>query len=209
MTKTMADSPKKNGRLRPHTEQPVSEELVSVPLLGPTRIKALADAGYRTLTDLSSATEDQLGSVKGIGARNAQKIKAWLVANAGESAVASAVPVVADANSQSSPANQRLQAALAELDQAVFQIKALLPGRALDRKLIAQLDKMNAAATDIPESGVEPADQWEKALRRLKKVTALVLAAAAHNLSDKAKRGLRDDIRKRRRRLQKALEARQ
>lgn len=209
MTKTMVDSSKRNGRTRPVPEEPVAAELEKIPLLGPTRIKALAEAGIKSLADLGTATEDQLGAVKGIGLRNAQKIKAWLTENAMEAVNSQAPAAEADIKTEPAAANLRLQDALAELDRAVFQIKSLLPDRPIDKKLIAQLDKVNKTAGDIPEIVAEPSELWEKSLRRLKKVTALVCAAAAHKLSDKNKRLLRDDLRKRRRRLQKALDTQQ
>lgn len=207
-------------------------QLASVPGLGPARRAGLAALGITTLAGLSAAPPETLAQVRGLTGENVRKIKGWLAENAGDTSapapsevgdggphtppmfigeppadVASLDPVPESADPTVASSNQHVQDALAQLDAAVAQIRAALPGGKLDKKLARQLDAVSTVASELPESfdtlSVKSIAQGAKTLD---KITALILEAAGMGrLSEKKQLALRDELKERRKRLEKTI----
>ncbi len=192
-------------------------ELTGVPLLGPARARALADAGIRTLHDLHAATPGQIGGVKGVGQRNAERIKEWLAARAEVVSLMPPAPPVYDMSDESGDSadpiiasvNQTIYEGLGQVDEAIARIKAALPAKSTDKKLLRQLDKLSGIASDLPESAdTLSAKAMQRATRLLDKIgTMLAGAVGTGGLSEKKQAALRDAIKERRQELEKALGA--
>ena len=180
-------------------------ELEGVPYLGETRRQALAEAGLITQDDLRQATAEQIGGVKGVGMGNAAKIKAWL-------AVPSA-PLPAAAPTDIDPglasANQNVQDVFQKLGDAAARLKDHIPAKSRDRALDRQLDKLDTVASELAEGpDTLTAKQMQDAVKTLDKIAAILQSAAddTQKLSPKKQATLIDELRARRKRLQKTLD---
>ena len=116
-------------------------------------------------------------------------------------------PVPGSADPTVASSNQHVQDALAQLDAAVAQIRAALPEGKMDKKLARQLDAVGTVASELPESfdtlSVKSIAQGAKTLD---KITALILEAAGMGrLSEKKQLALRDELKERRKRLEKTI----
>ncbi len=180
-------------------------ELEGVPYLGETRRQALAEAGLITQEDLRRATAEQIGGVKGVGMGNAVKIKAWL--ESPSAPLPAAVPTEIDPSLAS--ANQNVQDVFQKLGDAAARLKDQLPEKSRDKALDRQLDKLDSVASELAEGpDTMSARQLQEAVKTLDKIAALLQSAAidAPNLSSKKQAALIEELRTRRKRLQKTLD---
>jgi len=180
-------------------------ELEGVPYLGETRREALAQAGLRTQEDLRRATVEQIGGVKGVGMGNAVKIKAWLTLPSAP--LPAAAPQ--DIDRGLAAANQDVQDVFQKLGDASARLKGQIPERSRDKDLDRQLDKLDSVASELAEGpDTLSAKQLQDAVRTLDKIAALLQSAAdeAPKLSPKKQAALVEELRARRKRLQKTLD---
>ena len=180
-------------------------ELVGVPYLGETRRLALALAGLVTQDDLRRASAEQIGGVKGVGMGNAVKIKAWLDTPA--------VPLPAFVPTDTDPAlaasNQDVQDVFQKLGDAAARLKDHLPAKSRAKALDRQLDKLDSVASELAEGpDTLSAKQVQEAVKTLDKIAALLQNAAADSqkLSPKKQAALIEELRARRKRLEKTLD---
>ena len=180
-------------------------ELEGVPYLGETRRQALAEAGLITQDDLRRATAEQIGGVKGVGMGNAVKIKAWLAAPS--TPLPSAVPQNIDPALAS--ANQNVQTVFQKLGDAAARLKDHIPAKSRDKALDRQLDKIDSVASELAEGpDTLSSKQVQEAVKTLDKIAALLQSAAddTQKLSPKKQAALIEELRTRRKRLQKTLD---
>ena len=180
-------------------------ELEGVPYLGETRREALAQAGLRTQEDLRRATVEQIGGVKGVGMGNAVKIKAWL--DSPSAPLPAAAPQ--DIDMSLAAANQDVQDVFQKLGDASARLKGQLPAKSRDKDLDRQLDKLDTVASELAEGpDTLSAKQLQDAIKTLDKIAALLQNAAADalKLSPKKQAALVEELRARRKRLQKTLD---
>lgn len=186
-----------------------ASELPDIPYLGATRRLALAAAGLRTLDDLRAATVEQIGGVKGVGLVNAGRVKEWLAVQAEMPAVAAATPIPQTGTSASAlaSANQDVQDVFQKLGSASELLRKTVPAKARDKALDRQLDKLDTVASELAEGpDTLSMKQVQEAVKTLDKIAALLEAAAAlEKLSPKKQAVLIEELRARRKRLQKAL----
>ncbi len=200
MSKTLAPTP---GDDAAHSELP------EIPYLGETRRQALAEAGMRTLDDLRGASVEQIGGVKGVGMVNAARVKEWLAVQAEMPNVAVSTPLPQTGASASAlaAANQDVQEVFQKLGDASDKLKRTIPAKARDKALDRQLDKLDTVASELAE-GPDTLSmvQVQEAVRTLDKIAALLEAAAvAEKLTPKKQAALIEELRARRKRLQKTL----
>ena len=179
-------------------------ELEGVPYLGETRREALAQAGLRTQEDLRRATVEQIGGVKGVGMGNAVKIKAWLASPSAP--LPAAAPQ--DIDMSLAAANQAVQDGFQKLGDASARLKGQIPEKSRDKDLDRQLDKLDSVASELAEGpDTLSAKQLQDAVKTLDKIAALLETAAddAPKLSPKKQSALVEELRARRKRLQKTL----
>lgn len=179
-------------------------ELVGVPYLGEVRRQALALAGLRTQDDLRRATAEQIGHVKGVGMGNAARIKAWLDRPADP--LPDAAPPDIDMTLAS--ANQGVQDVFQKLGDAASKLKGTLPLKSRDKALDRQLEKLDTVASELAEGpDTLSARQVQEAVKTLDKIAALLQSAAAvaPKMSPKKQALLIEELRTRRKRLQKTL----
>jgi len=183
--------------------------LPDIPYLGETRRQALAQAGMRTLDDLRAASVEQIGGVKGVGMTNAARVKEWLAVQAEMPAVALATPIPQTDGSASAlaSANQDVQEVFQKLGDASERLKKTIPAKARDKALDRQLDKLDTVASELAEGpDTLSMQQVQEAVRTLDKIAALLEAAAgAEKLTPKKQTVLIEELRARRKRLQKTL----
>ena len=184
-------------------------DLEGIPYLGETRRQALAAAGLRTRADLRAATTEQIGGVKGVGLGNAARVKEWLAVQAQmpNVAVATPLPVLDGGASALASANQNVQDVFEKIGTATARLKQTLPAKTRDKGLDRQLDKLDTVASELAEGpDTLSAPQLQEAVKTLDKIAALLeSAAAAEKLSPKKQGALVEELRTRRRRLQKTL----
>lgn len=181
-------------------EAPESSELLGVPYLGAIRTQALAESGITTLVQLRAASADQIGSVKGVGLRNAVRIKEWLERQS--------PPKSEKAGKNPTTVHSPLPADREGIDGAVSRIKEANPKKALDKRLSRQLEKVLSRVAGVPATleslGLKEKQQAAKALDRV----AHLLAATADRgrLSDKKQQVVGGAIKARLKKLEKVLE---
>lgn len=188
----------------PGSNMPHSE-LEGVPYLGETRRQALALAGLITQDDLRRATAEQIGGVKGVGMGNAVKIKSWLASPSAP--LPAAAPQDIDFGLAS--ANQSVQDVFQKLGEASARLKSQIPSKSRDKDLDRQLDKLDSVASELAEGpDTLSARQLQEAVKTLDKIAALLQSAAAEalKLSPKKQAALIEELRARRKRLQKTLD---
>ena len=179
-------------------------ELEGVPYLGETRREALALAGLVTQDDLRRATVEQIGGVKGVGMGNAVKIKAWL--DSPSAPLPASAPQ--DIDLGLAAVNQDVQDVFQKLADASARLKGQLPEKSRDKALDRQLDKLDSVASELAEGpDTLSAKQLQDAVRTLDKIAALLQSAAddAAKLSPKKQAAFIEELRARRKRLQKTL----
>ncbi|MBV9850719.1 MAG: helix-hairpin-helix domain-containing protein [Armatimonadetes bacterium] len=193
-------------------ETPEEEEifdLLGVPYLGQTRVRALAAVGIRTLDDLRAATAAEIGGVKGVGMRNAARIKEWLAAQDAAPPPASVkVAVCVNPDPDLAAINQTLQDDMTQIDQAITRIQQSIPQRISHKKLDRQVDKLLSVLSELAEG---PDTLRPKQLRRALKVLHLIVAlldkfAGMGHVSDKIVVAFAEELRDRRKRLQNVLD---
>lgn len=186
-----------------------ASELPDIPYLGETRRLALALAGLRTLDDLRAASVEQIGGVKGVGMVNAARVKEWLAVQAEMPAVAPATPIPQTDGSASAlaAANQDVQEVFQKLGSASQRLKKTIPAKTRGKALDRQLDKLDTVASELAEGpDTLSTKQVQEAVRTLDKIAALLEAAAgAEKLTPKKQTVLIEELRARRKRLQKTL----
>ena len=184
-------------------------ELPEIPYLGVTRRQALAEAGLRTLDDLRAASVEQIGGVKGVGMVNAARVKEWLAVQAEMPNVAASTPIPQTGASASAlaSANQDVQEVFQKLGDASDKLKRTIPDKARDKALDRQLDKLDSVASELAEGpDTLSMAQVQAAVKTLDKIAALLEAAAtAEKLTPKKQAALIEELRMRRKRLQKTL----
>ena len=184
-------------------------ELLGVPYLGQTRVRALAEVGIRTLDDLRTASPAEIGGVKGVGMRNAERIKEWLVAqDALPPPTPALVPVSISPDLALAAANQAVQDDMAVIDQAITRIQQAIPQRISHKKLDRQVDKLLSVLSELAEGPdtLRP-KQLGRALKMLHVIAALLdkFAGVGH-ISDKIVVAFAEELRDRRKRLQDILD---
>ena len=187
------------------SENQQKSELEGVPYLGETRRQALAEAGLITQDDLRRATAEQIGGVKGVGMGNAAKIKAWLAVPSAP--LPSAAPTDIDPGLAS--VNQNVQDVFQKLSNAAVRLKDHIPAKARDKALDRQLDKLDSVASELVEGpDTLSVKQVQNAVKTLDKIAALLQIAAddTQKLSAKKQAALIEELRTRRKRLQKTLD---
>jgi hypothetical protein len=191
-------------------------ELVSVPYLGPTRARALADAGIRTLDDLYAATAVQIGSVKGVGQRNAERIKDWLAIHIEATApglppapppLPEDFPEPASLDLRLAAANQAIFDELGEVDQALSRLREIIGSKKQSQKLGIQFDKLSTVASELAEGPDTLSDlQLQQALKLLDEIVGVLRKACEQKtLSEKKQEALGDTLRKQRKALARTL----
>ena len=174
-------------------------ELISVPFLGPTRARALADAGIKTLDDLHAATPAQIGSVKGVGLRNAERIKEWLGTRI--AAVSPGLPPAPPSLPSASPlsgspdpalatANQTIFDELGEIDQAIARLRVVMGAKKGAKKLGSQFDKLSTVASELAEGpDTLTAKQLKQALKLLDDIVCILRKASEKKTLSQKKQG--------------------
>ncbi len=178
--------------------------LENIPYLGETRRQALALAGICTQEDLLQATVEQIGGVKGVGMVNAARVKEWLAAQPPPQISA---PVASYLDSALAETNQHVQDIFEKLGSATARLKKQVPAKARDKALDRQLDKLDTVASELAEGpDTLSAKQVQDAVKTLDKIAALLEAAASvEKLGPKKQAVLIEELRARRKRLQKTL----
>ena len=186
-----------------------ASKLPDIPYLGETRKLALAAAGMRTLDDLRAATVEQIGGVKGVGMINAARVKEWLaVQDAMPAAVAATpVPMADSSSSATASANQNVQDAFQKIGSATARLKETIAPKARDKALDRQLNKLDTVASELAEGpDTLSSKRVQEAVKTLDKIAALLeTAAGAEKMSPKKQAVLIEELRARRKRLQKTL----
>lgn len=182
--------------------------LEGIPYLGATRRQALALAGLHTQDDLRQASVEQIGGVKGVGMVNAARVKEWLAAQ--DAAIATPVTPLTETNSSATllgTANQEVQDIFQKLGTAAARLKRTVPGKSRDKALDRQLDKLDTVASELAEGpDTLSLKQVQEAVKTLDKIAALLeTAAGAEKLTPKKQGALIEELRARRKRLQKTL----
>lgn len=183
--------------------------LEGIPYLGETRRQALALAGFHTQDDLSHATVEQIGGVKGVGMVNAARVKAWLTSQdaAPVAAPAKSAPETHCAATALATTNQEVQDIFEKLGSAAARLKRTVPAKTRDKALDRQLDKLDTVASELAEGpDTLTMKQVQEAVKTLDKIAALLeTAAGAEKLTPKKQGALIEELRARRKRLQKTL----
>lgn len=205
---TKNSSPKKSGKTPGVAAQTIlslpgaDNNLEGIPYLGETRRAALAAAGLRTREDLMLATVEQIGGVKGVGMVNAARVKDYLqLQGENVSLLPSAIdPGLADTN-------QQVQDIFQKLEDAASLLKEHLPAKSRAKNLERQLVKLDNVAAELAEGpDTLSAAQMEKAVKTLDKIAALLTSAAnLEKLTPKKQAVLIEELRDRRKRLEKTL----
>lgn len=184
--------------------------LEGIPYLGEARRQALAEAGHHTRTALEGLTLEQLGAIKGVGLGNAKRIKEWLAVQAEmpNVSVATPLPTINDAGASAlAAANQDVQEMFQRFSSASQSLQSAIPDKTRDKALDRQLDKIDTVASELAEGPdtLTPA-QVAEAVTRLNKIAALLEDMAQEKApSPKKQAALVDELRDRRKKLQKAL----
>lgn len=181
-------------------------DLEGIPYLGAPRRQALALAGFHTRDDLHRATVEQIGSVRGVGMVNAARVKEWVAAQQAAPPAASLAaspgfdPMIA-------ASNQEVQQIFQRFGSAAARLKDNLPAKARDKALDRQLNKLDSVASELAEGpDTLSVRQVQEAVKTLDKIAALLEAAAsAEKLSPKKQAVLIEELRARRKHLQKTL----
>lgn len=187
-------------------------ELAGVLYVGKMRAQALADAGIRTLDDLRAADAARIGSVKGVGLRNGERIKRWLAERDG----APALDGAGRAGQHEPPgpdfvvggANQAIQDDMTSVDGAITRIQQAIPSGVSHKKLDRQVDKLLAVLSELAEGPdtLRP-KQMRRALKMLHLIATLLEKFSGIGLlSDKIVAAFADELRDRRRRLEDILD---
>jgi hypothetical protein len=186
-----------------------ASKLPDIPYLGETRKLALAVAGLRTLEDLRAATVEQIGGIKGVGMVNAARVKEWLAIQDAMPAVAAVTPIpVTDSSaSATASANQNVQDAFQKIGSATARLKETIAPKARDKALDRQLNKLDTVASELAEGpDTLSVKRVQEAVKTLDKIAALLeTAAGTEKMSPKKQAVLIEELRARRKRLQKAL----
>jgi hypothetical protein len=178
------------------TNTPKSE-IAGVLYIGETRARLLAEAGICTMDDLRAADAARIGSVKGIGLKNGQRIKDWLAEHDPPSPP---LPLAV--------ANQAMQDDGQSISAVFARIQESLPARVSHRKLDRQMDKLLVVFSELAESAdtLRP-KQYRQAVKTLHQIAALLDQFAAEAPSaEKVILAFSEELRDRRRRLQKILD---
>ena len=103
--------------------------------------------------------------------------------------------------------NQDVQDVFQKLGSAAARLKEHLPAKTRDKALDRQLDKLDTVASELAEGpDTLSAKQVQEAVKTLDKIAALLeTAAGAEKLSPKKQAVLIEELRARRKRLQKTL----
>ncbi len=200
-----------NGASLLRADTPEEEEIfeiVGVPYLGRPRLRALAEGGIRTVDDLRAASATEIaGIIRGLGLRNAERIKEWLASQAAMPPSAPA-PDLADSGMETAAANQAVQDDMAQIDQAITRIQQSIPQRIAHKKLDRQVNKLQAVLSELAEGPdtLRP-KQMRRALKMLRLIGALLdkFADVGH-FSDKIVVAFTEELRDRRKRLQEILD---
>jgi hypothetical protein len=207
MTKNLTT--KKSKKIQPVTEveavlslPSADDNLEGIPFLGETRRAALALAGLRTRQDLMRATVEQIGGVKGVGMVNAARVKDYLQS---QTENLSSPPTAIDP--ELADTNQQVQDIFQKLEDASSLLKEHLPAKSRAKNLGRQLAKLDNVAAELAEGpDTLSAAQLEKAVKTLDKIAALLTSAAnLEKLTPKKQAVLIEELRDRRKRLEKTL----
>ena len=189
--------------------QAAGTDLMGIPYLGDPRRLALMQAGFTTKDDLRRATVEQIAAVKGVGPVNAGRVKEWLRVQDGMPSVAVSTPLPLTGPSASDLAvlNQEVQDVFQKLDGATERLKQKVPAPVRDKGLDRQLQKLDTAASELAEGpDTLSVKQMAEALKTLDKIAALLEAAASsEKFGPKKQAILVEELRARRKRLQKTL----
>ena len=190
---------------------PPSDELLTIPRLGPRRAQSLADVGITTLDQLRDIREEDLAAVKWVGAGNARLIKDWL---RGTGAAVATRPVVSDHPAQNEHATEvddvappEISDDFGKIDTAITALKEKLPKKSREKKLGRQLKKVKTSVSDL-SGNLEDLEAGEKvaASVALDRIASLLRTAVeSGKLSAKKQEAMGAELKKIRKRLEKAL----
>ena len=179
--------------------------LADVLYIGPSRARLLAAIGIHTLDDLRAADAVQIGSVKGVGLRNGERIKEWLALRD-----AARVPAMCNDNPDPELAheNQSVQDDMAAIDQAITRIQQAIPRNVAHKKFDRQVERLLAVMSELAEGPdtLRPKQQ-RKAVKMLHLIATLLdTLTTVGPLSEKKVLAFAEELRDRRRRLQDILD---
>ena len=186
------------------------DTLVGIPYLGEARRQALADAGIKTRTHLQAATLEEIGAVHGVGLGNAKRYKEWLAVQAEmpNVSVATPLPAIDDGGASAlAAANQDVQDMFQRFSSASQSLQSAIPDKSRAKALDRQLEKIDTVASELAEGPdtLTPA-QVAEAVTKLNKIAALLEDMAQEKApSAKKQDALVEELRERRKKLQKAL----
>ncbi len=201
------------GSIVPETpEEQEILDLIGVPLLGPARVRALAEMGIFTLDDLHAAPPEQIAGLRGVGPDNAKRIKDWVAQHPRAETpppTEQAAPVTPATGPDATlgDTNQAIFDALGDLDGATARLLERLGSPAQAKRLRRQLDKMGTVASELAEGpDVLTTDRVLQAVGLLDRVVDMLEGAVAQKkLTEKRQEALCDALRSLRRSLQKTL----
>lgn len=201
------------GAIVPETpEEQALLELVSVPFLGPTRVRALAEMGILTLDDLHAAPPEKIAGLKGVGANNAQRIKEWVAQHPRAQTPPPSTPEPAPAPSSGpDPAmgdtNQAIYDELGAVDNAIERLTARLGPLSKSKRLRRQLDRVSTVASELAEGpDTLTTEELLGAVELLGDIAYLLdCAASEKKLTEKKQDGVRAAVRSLRKSLEKTL----
>ena len=140
---------------------------------------------------------------------NAARVKEWLAVQAEIPSVAISTPIpqIDGSASALAIANQDVQDVFQKLGSASDKLKKTISAKTRDKALDRQLDKLDTVASELAEGpDTLSMKQVQEAVRTLDKIAALLeAAAAAEKLTPKKQAVLVEELRARRKRLQKTL----
>lgn len=195
-------------------------DLTQAPYLGPTRVKALSDAGISTFSDLDAAMPDDIGRITGVGLRNALRIKEWLAARTiAEPGPPPAPPQIeagahgADAkfdpscDPKQAATNQTIYDALESLEQQLANLRATIGEKKLRKRLVRQFDKLSLVACELVEGpDTLTTKSTHRSAKELAKVVGVLEKASKRKIdSSKKQKTLADTVREHRKFLQRLI----
>lgn len=201
------------GAIVPETpEEQALLELVSVPYLGPSRVRALAEMGILTLDDLHAAPPEKIAGLRGVGANNAQRIKDWVARQPRAQTPPPSEPTPAPTPASGpdptmGDMNQAIYDELGAVDDAIERLTARLGPPSKSKRLRRQLDKVSTVASELAEGpDTLTTDELLGAVDLLGEIAFLLdCAVREKKLTAKKQDGLRVAVRSLRKSLEKTL----
>lgn len=195
-------------------------DLTQAPFLGPTRVRALANAGISTLAQLRAAPPDDIGRITGMGLRNALRVKEWLAAQAAPKPGLPPPPPNIDMAAQGgvslsdvscdpkqAETNQTIYDELENLEQQLANLRVAIGPKNLKKRLASQFDKLSLVACELVEGpDTLTTKSTHRSAKELKKVVgALEKASKRKSYSPRKQDLLAETVREHRKFLQRLI----